>query len=291
MLIKRLILLPTKLLGSHFFAIAMIGIIVFGWLQRGDNYLSAESGAGYFLGILGGSLMLILLLYPLSKRITLFTRWIPIRFWFGIHMLFGILGPVMILFHSNFQLGSTNSSIALFSMLLVAGSGLFGRYFYTRIHRGLYGARLTLKELKQDTESNHQSLLKMYDMDEKLNAQLNKQLNKMEEKVLQSYTGLTKGMMHIIYLALSAKKLNLNVRRVLKESFEGNEPSNDMAMDMMLDNKLVIQSINRYTGALRQAAAFKVYERLFSLWHILHLPIFFMMIVTAVIHIFAVHMY
>ena len=38
-------------------------------------------------------------------------------------------------------------------------------------------------------------------------------------------------------------------------------------------------------------AQFSFYERLFGLWHILHLPIFFMMILSALVHVLAVHMY
>jgi len=262
--------------------IVVTATLYFGWLHRDDNYLRAETGTGYLLGIVGGSLMLVLLLYPISKRVALLTRWIPIRYWFGIHMLFGVIGPLMILFHSNFHLGSTNSSIALASMLLVAGSGLIGRYIYTRIHHGLYGAQITLKELKQQTENNHAELLSMYAMDETLNTKL----KKMETKALQPYKGLTISLLHVISLALNAHLFKKGVINLLKDSYITNKNGKNMP-----DSKTVINSVNRYTLALRQAAAFKVYEQLFSLWHILHLPLFFMMIITAIIHIFAVHMY
>ena len=140
-------------LGTHFFTLALTALLYFGWINREDNYLSAENGTGYMLGILGGSLMLILLLYPLSKRIALFTRWIPIRFWFGIHMLFGIIGPLMILFHSNFHLGSTNSSIALICMLLVAasGTGLLWRQLHTT-RSDLTDARGEAEQWRRETQ-------------------------------------------------------------------------------------------------------------------------------------------
>ncbi|MCK4833268.1 MAG: pyridine nucleotide-disulfide oxidoreductase [Gammaproteobacteria bacterium] len=282
MSIKQRIFTPFQLVSKHFFSLALITVLYFGWMQRDDNYLSAETGTGYLLGITGGSLMILLLLYPLSKRLSLLTKLIPIRYWFGVHMLFGIIGPVMILFHSNFHLGSTNSNIALISMLLVAGSGLIGRYIYTHIHHGLYGSRITLKELNQETENNHTELLAMYAMDERLS----KRLKTMEEKALQPYTGLLKSLLHIIYMAINAHRLNREVIQLVKDSYSKNQA--DKAMP---DDKVVIHSVNRYTLALRHAAAFKLYERLFSLWHILHLPLFIMMIITAIIHIFAVHMY
>ena len=68
--------------------------------------------------------------------------------WFRFHMVLGIAGPVCILYHSNFATGATNSNVALFSMLTVAGSGLIGRYIYARIHHGLYGRKLELGELR-----------------------------------------------------------------------------------------------------------------------------------------------
>ena len=279
---KRMLLNFFNTIRSHFFSMAVIATLYFGWTQRDNNYLSAETGTGYLLGILGGSLMIALLLYPLSKRLSLLTKLIPIRYWFGIHMFFGVLGPVMILFHSNFHLGSINSTIALISMLLVAGSGVIGRYIYTNIHHGLYGTRMTLQELKQKTENDHAELLKLYASNEKLN-QL---LKKMEEKALQPYTGLMKSLLHVIYLAINAPRLQRKVLSLLKKSYQENGGSKSDP-----NNKAIIKLVKHYTLALRHSAAFRVYERLFSLWHILHLPLFFMMLITAVIHIFAVHMY
>ena len=252
-------------------------------MNRNDNYISAETGIGYFLGILGGSLMVILLIYPLSKRVKFLTRWIPIRYWFGIHMLLGTLGPLLILFHSNFNLGSTNSTVALICMLLVAGSGVVGRYIYTHTHHGLFGSHITLKELKDETEDNHIELLKMYSMDEKLN----NRLTKMEAKVLKPDTNLMTSILHVVSLAFNARRLQAKVIHLLSDSYERDD--HDKAL--LPGSAVVINSVNRYTQALRRTAELRVYERLFSLWHILHLPFFIMMILTAITHIFAVHLY
>lgn len=271
-----------NLIRTHFFSIGVLAALSFGWLHRDDNYLTAETGNGYILGIVGGSLMLALLLYPVSKRVALLTRLMPIRYWFGTHMILGIIGPVMILFHSNFHMGSTNSNIALFSMLLVAGSGIIGRYIYTSIHHGLYGKRVTLTEIKQKIQDDHEELLNLFTVDEKLKHHL----EKMEEKALRPHTGLSKSLLHVIYMAVNARHFNRKVLRLLKNSHKEHGENKNLP-----DSKVVTRSIKHYTLTLRQATAFRVYERLFSLWHILHLPLFFMMIITAVIHIFAVHLY
>ena len=271
---------PFQFIYRNLFTFSIIAVLLFGWAHRDDNYLSAENGAGYALGIIGGSLMLLLLLYPLSKRISILTRMVPVRYWFGIHMFFGLVGPVMILFHSNFHLGSTNSSIALISMLLVAGSGLIGRYIYTNIHHGLYGKRITLNELKHELESKNTELLYIY----KLNANLNKLMSSMESRALEEYTGILKSLLDAVSLSFNARRLQSRFMRILNSSH------NDGTTGLP-DRAVTRQFIDRYTATLRKIVAFRIYERLFSLWHILHMPLFIMMIITAVIHIFAVHMY
>jgi hypothetical protein len=273
---------PLRFLRTNFFMICVTTVVLFGWSRRGDNYLSAETGTGYVLGIIGGSLMLILLLYPISKRSRFLSRLVPLRYWFGIHMFLGIVGPVMILFHSNFQLGSLNSSFALISMLLVAVSGLIGRYIYTHIHHGLYGSRITIDELKKEMEDNHAELLHVFTM----NQQLREKLDSMEAKVTQSYTGLTKSLGHVICIAYNAKRVRVKVSQLLHAYNKASGAGKSLPQ-----KKIVMRSLKRYTLALRKVAAFKVYERLFSYWHILHMPLFIMMIVTAVVHIFAVHLY
>ena len=49
--------------------------------------------------------------------------------------------------------------------------------------------------------------------------------------------------------------------------------------------------IRRYHEVLRKTASLAVYERLFAAWHVLHLPLFYMLILTALIHVVAVHLY
>jgi hypothetical protein len=277
--LTKLFIAPFVFFRDHYFSITIIVLLLFGWSNRDDNYLSAETGAGYVLGIVGGSLMLLVSLYPLSKRIALMSRWIPIRYWFGIHMFFGIIGPVMVLYHSNFHIGSLNSTVALVSMLLVVFSGFIGRYIYTHMHHGLYGKRITLNELKNELENEHTELLRVFEMDQKLK----ERLSAMESKALSNYTSLTMSLVHAISMSIDARRLGSGSMRLLKKSKGGKTTTADSAITK--------QFIHRYTCTLRRIAALRVYERLFSWWHILHMPIFIMMIITAVIHIFAVHLY
>jgi hypothetical protein len=41
----------------------------------------------------------------------------------------------------------------------------------------------------------------------------------------------------------------------------------------------------------RDAAQFRTYERLFSMWHIFHIPLVYMMVFSGIYHVISVHMY
>ncbi len=56
-MVSRIALNTLTLLWYASAAVLIIG----GWLVRDQRYLVAESGIGYWLGILGGSLMLLML--------------------------------------------------------------------------------------------------------------------------------------------------------------------------------------------------------------------------------------
>ena len=43
--------------------------------------------------------------------------------------------------------------------------------------------------------------------------------------------------------------------------------------------------------ACARAAEFAFYDRLLRLWHLLHLPLFVVLVAAAILHIVAVHMY
>ena len=42
---------------------------------------------------------------------------------------------------------------------------------------------------------------------------------------------------------------------------------------------------------MRQVAEYTAYQRLFALWHKIHLPFFVLLVVSVVVHIYAVHSY
>ena len=110
--------------SSAFYGYTVLSAFLLGgWLLREAELITPEDGIGYWLGIVGGSMMLALLLYPLRKRIRILHRLGATRHWFRMHMILGLVGPVLVMYHCNFQLGSFNSGwlcIACCSLLAAA---------------------------------------------------------------------------------------------------------------------------------------------------------------------------
>lgn len=279
--------LLSRFFGFLFFA-AVAWILYRGWSLREEQYLVAEKGTGYALGIIGGTLMLLLLLYPLRKHWRAIRNWGPIRYWFRIHMLFGVLGPTLILFHANFGLGSLNSNVALFCMLLVAGSGIFGRFFYTRIHYGLYGRKASLQELSDIASDSRSKLTWLNSADPDFLSHI----RSIEATVMDTETGLLHSFARWAKYTATAwwhywRLLRIASAVITRLALDENWDHQQQRRQRQ-ETKAYLKT---YFSAARKVLEFNFYERLFALWHVIHLPFFFMMLLSGVIHVIAVHVY
>jgi hypothetical protein len=48
---------------------------------------------------------------------------------------------------------------------------------------------------------------------------------------------------------------------------------------------------DRRIEAGRRTSEYKLYARLFSFWHVLHIPLFFMLLIAGVVHVIAINVY
>jgi hypothetical protein len=80
--------------------------------------------------VAGGVLMLLLFSYPLRKHFRFAHGWGRMKVWLWLHVILGITGPLLILAHSTFHVGSLNAGVALYSMIIVALSGVVGRFIF-----------------------------------------------------------------------------------------------------------------------------------------------------------------
>jgi hypothetical protein len=259
-----------------------------GWLLRDRGLINAADGVGYWLGIIGGSMMLVLLLYPLRKRIRVLRFLGDTTHWFRVHMILGVLGPLLVLYHSNFQLGSFNSKVALYCMLLVAGSGVIGRELYARIHRGLYGQKTSLKELRDDLARSLDESRGLATLLPKLTAKLEALSTEMQGDSITGSLSTTASLLWPIKQYVVWISLLITARSELKVRAA---ESPTVARDYQRLRKSSSNYIRSFVRLTSRVCQFTLCERLFSVWHVLHMPLFFMMVISALIHVLAVHMY
>lgn len=258
------------------------------WAVRNGNYYEPGDDFGYWLGVTGGVMMLALLLYSLRKHLRFMHSWGPTKHWFRLHMFLGIAGPSFILFHSTFHVGSLNAMVALSCMLLVAGSGVVGRVIYRKIHHGLYGRSATLQEV--------QSNLGIIGGDVKskfhFSPDIEKRLKDFEVSALAEHKGAWSRTWSFMTVGIRARWTHFVVARELERL--GKAHARKHGEDIAKIRTRVgagKSAIHRYLGAVIDVARFSAYERLFSLWHILHVPFVFMLIISGIVHVIAVHMY
>ena len=273
---------------ARVFTLAAILLVYLGWRFPTERYIHPGTGLGYALGITGGSLILVLLLYSARKRFAWLSFLGSLNRWFDVHVVLGIVGPLLILYHSNFSLGATNSNVALFCMLIVVTSGLIGRFIYSRIQYGLYGRQVTLVELQGNAER-----LRALEGRIAFLPELVGRLEKHEARLLASGPRLPLlSLAKPLGVALNALAARWTLRGYVRRELRmAARRSPTIAAERKRLRRAALGYIDTRLIATRRVAEFEAYERLFSLWHVLHLSMFFMLLIAGVAHVIAMHVY
>jgi hypothetical protein len=274
--------------GAHIgFGAAALAVLI-GWLLRERRVLDADTGLGYFLGIVAVASMAALLVYPLRKRFAFLKFLGPTKNWFRTHMALGTVGPLAALYHCNFATGAVNSRVALYAALLVAGSGFIGRYIYSKVHLGLYGRRVDLKELLARIEVAAPAAARAA----AFVPELTRRLIEFDRSVLVPPTGLLQcaflPMRIAVVTRLEHWKLVAFARREIAAESLRSERLHRYGPSL---ERITREYIAAHLKQVRRVAEFVAYQRLLALWHVVHRPFFFVLVATAVIHIVAVHSY
>jgi hypothetical protein len=272
-----------------FASVVLLSLACWVYIRASANELNYKPGVGfgYYLGLVGGVMMLLMLLYPVRKHMQFARNWGPLRYWFMLHMLFGIGGPVLVLFHSTFHVRSLNAGVALYSMLLVAASGIIGRFIYKRIHQGLYGRKSNLEELQQavDVNQNKMSkinavLLEATGVGEKLRQFRNISIAQQQSFLVRAWKFTTLGWQR--------HKLGTQCHQELRRAVDQLAKAQGWDRQQQEQHfQAVSQDVDDYMTAVQQAAQFSSYERLFRLWHILHSPFVWLLAISGIVHVIA----
>ncbi len=260
------------------------GVVVWAIVNGGDYYVTSKlsrphhpshdlwkpgGNIGHGLGIMGGSMMIIMFVYSLRKRVKFFRKWGKLPTWLNYHIFMGIAGPILVTFHTALKFGGL-VSISYWSMVAVALSGFIGRYIYIKIPRHVSGIEFSREEFKARIE--------------KLTDEFKEEF-KLSDDDLQLIHDLSgadqirkRGMLGIFTLFAVDISGWIKWRRFLKLLAErGSIPKGKMTAFR--------KQIRAFIKMNRQIAFWNAAHKLFHYWHVIHKPFAYTMIVIMFIHI------
>ena len=269
-------------------SVLVLMVLTVAWLVTYTRLYGAGDAVGYNLGLVGGIMMLTLLLYPIRKRLRSWDRFGAMRPWFRYHMVMGIAGPVLILFHATFKTGSMNARVALYSTLLVCASGIIGRFVYRRIHRGLYGRKMTLAETEQDLLASANDMRSVLG----LAPEVGERLREFQTYATQELPSAKDRAWRFISVRWRGRRLTRSVFQTAKVALKRAARKQRWSrMELRLHWRLAKTQIRSFVESTCAAAQFSTWERLFSLWHVAHVPFIYLLVICGIVHVVAVHMY
>ena len=266
-----------------------LAVLVWGtWRVSQLELFQSGDDTGYWVGVTGALMMLLLLTYPLRKHVRFAHNWGNIKVWFWLHILLGVAGPLLILLHSNFRTGSLNAAVALYSMLIVAGSGVVGRFIFQRINRGLHGEQTDFQTLLHhagmDREDARSRLAFVPSVEQRL--------KNFEQRELATRQGWVPNFRAVFWLPvqqfLTYRQCALELNAVLPRMAANQHWSKE---DLKRRRTRAKKMVDAYLNSVVKVAQFSAYSFLFSLWHVAHIPFVYVLIVTTLVHVYAVHAY
>ncbi|MBP7779069.1 MAG: hypothetical protein KA371_18275 [Acidobacteria bacterium] len=222
--------------------------------------LRPSGPVGQTLGVAGAALMLVPFIYMVRKRLARGRSGANLKRWLEVHIFCGIVGPVLVTFHTAFKFNGIVSA-AYWSMVLVALSGFVGRYLYVRIPRTIRGVELSQGEL-----------------DERMSALLEDLQWTAGPGVLDAIDGLDADI-----TAAAPRWWQLGSRRSLAASIQ-TATSNLAIADAGVSARLAAL-LGERAELQQRRHALDVTKRIFNMWHVFHLPLVWIMFAIVSLHV------
>lgn len=229
--------------------------------------LRPSGSAGHLLGIAGLLVMAGTLLYPLRKRARPLARAGKLPGWLEVHVFCGVLGPLLVTFHTSFKFNGI-VSVAYWSMVLVSVSGFVGRYLFVRIPRTQRGAEVAAREVEERAQSLRQELL-----DTTLPTEVLSRIEAFERDVVPP-PGVRPSLAGLFAGDLVTRVKRGRLLREIERAGVGHELLGEAS-------RLVAER----AALLRRAAYLARTKQLFGLWHVFHVPLVWVTFLIAALHV------
>lgn len=227
--------------------------------------LKAGGSTGHTLGIAGASMLVLMLVYSVRKRIRAFARLGLLSHWLDLHIMLGVFGPLLIVLHSTFKVQGL-VALSFWSMVVVATSGVLGRFLYVQIPRTRAGDEVALAELLQQDRLLAERLRNAYGLTDGSLQDLDGLAD------APARVGLVRGLLQMPFDSL---RLRAALRGFERRCSEVPRP-------LLREFRRVVRA---KALVRRRIALWSRVHELFHYWHVLHKPFAIVMYLFMVVHV------
>jgi len=246
--------------------------------------LLRPSGAiGLKLGVFGTILFFIIFLYALRKVIPWLGRWGSTRHWMDFHVVAGVSAPIIIAFHAAFKFRGI-AGVAFWIMLVVALSGIIGRYLYSQIPRSMSAAELSLHDLRQQEQEltdalSGQALYSIEQLKKVLDVPSAEHIRRIGPMIAlgEMITLSVRLPFQVAALRCQASSAAMKIRSI-GGLFSSANP----------EVERVVLLVRQKSSLSRRMVFLSHTQRVFHLWHVIHRPFSYAFAVLAIFHIVVV---
>jgi ferredoxin len=243
-----------------------------------DLSFRAVSGFGRWMGYFGAGMMTISALYTLRLHVPGLRRIGSSKTWFDFHVVFGLAGPVLSLFHTDLNIFSPVDRPLVFTLWwCVTGivlSGIVGRFLYTAIPRMEASAERERKKLDENIQLVADQWAAMT-----MSANVLAQFLKAQEKSVERQNAKTETMSAFGFLWFLFRS---EVERVTAEFALRFKTMGDMRNKKL--RRTTIKLMSRRSVMERRMQFYGLSKRLLAQWRGIHIGISIFMFVLLLAH-------
>jgi hypothetical protein len=260
--------------------VPLLLITVLGWSYYGASVaerlrspyheiLRPSGPIGLSAGFLAFGLFAFLWLYPMRKRLGVKRFLGPVPRWLDVHIVAGILMPVVAAVHAGYRFTGL-IGLGYFAMLVVALSGVVGRYLYLRIPRSRAGVELGREQVSSERRDILAKLIESTQLDPSLLTSL------LQPVRVTPRFGLVGVLVQMLRDDWQRRRAIGKVLRALRQQQQAHDPARIKRIRELARRELTLGQQLRLLEATR---------RIFRMWHTFHLPFAITAFVAVAIHV------
>jgi len=213
---------------------------------------------------------IVMMLYSVRKRFAFMQDVGQLRYWLDTHMFIGIVATVFTTVHTTYKVGGI-VSISFWSMMLVAISGILGRYIYIQIPRNLSGNELRIDQIEEIMFEINNEIEKFSESDSRIAHYFQSISGPDESKKISAFEFAVKMFFNDIGNFFRTIGIWYDIKK-----------TSDLSPDL---KKRLFRLVKEKGKLVRSSNFLETSQRLLHYWHVFHKPFAVIMFIIMFLHI------